>query len=88
MRLAQGSPEILLELETTESQKVCMYGITLVMSHNNVIVVCINLAARALNAPTPIAGVGNNPLECAGNSYFRIRVFWSIIICVKIVFNP
>lgn len=86
---AQGSPEILLELETTESQKVCLY----VMTHNSVLVVCINLSARALLAgvaqtPAPIAEVGNNLLESAGSGYFRIRVFWSIIICMRIVFNP
>lgn len=93
MRFAQGSPEILLELGTTKSPKVCLYGITLVMSHNSVLVVCINSAARALHAevaqtPAPTAGIGNNPLECSGNSSFRIRVFWSIIICMRIVFNP
>lgn len=93
MGFAQGPPEVLLELGTTESQKVCLYGITLVMSHNNVLVVCINLAVRALHTevtqtPAPVAGVVNNLLECAGSSYFRIRVFWSIIICMRIVFNP
>lgn len=40
----------------------------------------INSAARVLIAevaqtPAPLAGVANNPLECAGNSYFRFRVF-------------
>lgn len=48
MGFAQGSPEILLELGTTESLKVCLYGIALIVSHNSVLVVCINLAARAL----------------------------------------
>lgn len=74
----------LLNLKRSEH----LYGISLVTFHNSVLVAVHRFTCKWLvQTSGPIAGVNNKPLKSADNNCFRSRVFWSIIISLRILLN-